>query len=167
MRLAAATVLLSAALLAGCGGGGAESGGAVSAAPAPRTLTAAERQVVLASLPAPYNQADLENGRRVFGSCRSCHTIAPDGPNGIGPHLYGVFGRRAGSLPDYQYSDAVRNAGFVWDEAHLENWLENPRTFLPGTKMSFAGVRDPIRRRDLIAYLHVEGSPPPAQPAAR
>lgn len=157
-------VLTAAALLAGCGGGGSGSGSASTggATPAPAELTPQQRQTILASLPAPYNAADLENGRRAFGACRSCHSIAPSGENLIGPHLYGVFGRRAGSVNGFEYSDAVRNAGFTWDFEHLDHWLDNPRTFLPGTRMSFAGLHDADRRRDLIAYLRVEGSPPPA-----
>lgn len=161
MRLPLIALTLT-ALLAGCGGGGGASSTSASTA-APRELTAAERQTILASLPAPYNAADLENGRRAFGACRSCHSIAPNGENLIGPHLYGVVGRQAGSVDGFEYSDALRNAGFAWDFAHLDPWLDNPRAYRPGTRMSFAGLHDADRRRDLIAYLRVEGSPPPTR----
>jgi len=145
-------------LAAGCGKP-AEQAGAPAAtpvsAPAPGP-TDAEKQAALAALPAPYNTGDLINGKRSFALCRSCHTITEGGPNMTGPNLYGVFGRQAGSKADYTYSPALKAAGFSWDAAHLDSWLSNPRTYLPGTKMSFAGLHDPKDRVDLIAYLKVE-----------
>ena len=145
--------------LAGCG----EEETSPAKAPARPAPTAAEKAALLAALPAPYHQADLENGRRVFARCRSCHTVTEGGPNMTGPNLYGVFGRPAGSQPKYSYSTAVKNAGFVWDAERLDHWLENPRTFLRGTKMSFPGIPDATDRRDVIAYLKVEtGHTPPA-----
>lgn len=148
----AATMLMgTCVLLAGCG----QKTDAPPAA-APQEATAEQKAAVLASLPAPYNTADLTNGKAKFGLCRSCHTIAPGGANMTGPNLHGVFGRKAGSVEDYKYSEAVEHAGFVWDAEHLDKWLAEPRTFLPGTKMSFAGLKDPKDRVDLIAYVKVE-----------
>ena len=141
--------------LASCGQGGGDGDAAASAPPRPGP-TAAEKAALLASLPAPYDQADLDNGRRVFARCRSCHTLTNGGPNMTGPNLHGVFGRQVGALPGYNYSDAVRQADFVWDGEQLDHWLENPRTFLRGTKMSFAGIADAQDRRDVIAFLKVE-----------
>lgn len=135
----------------------APAGGETAAAPAAAPAASAEeKQKLLAALPAPYNAADLDNGETKFGLCQSCHTIAPGGANMTGPNLHGVFGRKAGSNPDFKYSDAIKAAGFVWDGDHLNHWLENPQTFLPGTKMTFAGLKDPKDRTDLIAYLMVE-----------
>ncbi|PTS91679.1 MULTISPECIES: c-type cytochrome [unclassified Caulobacter] len=124
--------------------------------------TDAQKAAALASLPAPYNTGDLANGQRKFALCRSCHTIAEGGPSMTGPNLYGVFGRKAGSVADYSYSDPVKAAGFIWDGEHLDKWLADPRGFMPGTKMSFAGVKDPKDRIDLIAYLKVETGYKPA-----
>jgi len=147
--------------LAGCGEG--DTAGSTPPAPESSLPTAAEKAALLATLPAPWNQADLENGRRVFARCRSCHTITEGGPNMTGPNLYGVFGRTAGSQPKFNYSTAVKEAGFIWDGEHLDHWLENPRTFLRGTKMSFPGLPDATDRRDVIAFLKVEtGYTPPA-----
>ncbi len=115
-----------------------------------------EKAELLASLPAPYNTGDLENGKRKFAMCRSCHTINQGGPNMTGPNLYGVFGRKAGSVEGFAYSDAVKAAGFTWDADHLNNWLADPRGFMPGTKMSFMGLKEPKDRIDVIAYLKVE-----------
>jgi cytochrome c len=134
-----------------------ESTAAPAPAPAPRPeMTEEQRAAVLASLPAPYNEGDLENGRRVFARCRSCHTLAEGGGNLTGPSLWGVFGRPVGSVEGFRYSEAVQNAGFTWDAEHLDGWLEAPREFLPGNRMAFAGVPDEADRRDLIAYLKVE-----------
>ena len=133
-----------------------------SARPAP---TAAEKTAMLASLPSPYNAADLDNGRRVFARCRACHTITEGGPNMTGPNLHGVFGRQAGGLEGYNYSSALQQADFIWDGERLDHWLENPRTFLKGTKMTFAGIPDATDRRDVVAFLKVEtGYRPPTAP---
>lgn len=154
---------LAAVALAGCGEGDVEEREEAPVAPATPPPTGAAKMSLLATLPAPYSQADLENGRRVFARCRSCHTITEGGPNMTGPNLHGVFGRQAGSQPEYNYSTAVKEAGFTWDGERLDHWLENPRTFLRGTKMSFPGIPDATDRRDVIAYLKVEtGYSPPA-----
>lgn len=129
--------------------------------------TPGQKTALLATLPAPYDTADLRNGQRVFARCRSCHTITEDGPNMTGPNLYGVFGRAAGMAEGYNYSTAVKEAGFTWDAERLNSWLENPRTFLKGTKMSFAGISDATDRRDVIAFLKVEtGYAAPASSSA-
>ena len=154
-------------ILAGCGNSEptAKAPATPALPPAPQ-LTDAEKLAVVASLPAPYNAADLDNGRRAFARCRSCHTITPNGPHLSGPNLYGVFDRKAGAIDAYSYSHALRNAGFNWDAEHLNNWLENPRKFLPGNKMTFAGLSKPEDRRDVIAFLKVEtGYRPPATEA--
>ena len=159
-------VLLAIAALAltGCGPGQSPDADA-PATPARPAPPAAEKAALLASLPAPYNEADLDNGRRAFARCRSCHTITEGGSNMTGPNLYGIFGRQAGIHPGFNYSPAVRDAGFTWDGERLDHWLENPRTFLRGTKMSFAGIPDASDRRDVIAFLKVEtGYTPPPRP---
>lgn len=126
--------------------------------PPAKVLTPVERAAALAALPAPYDQADLDNGRAVFARCRSCHTITPGGPNMTGPNLYGVIGRVAGTHEGFKYSQTVKAAGFAWDDAHIDHWLQNPRTFLPGNKMTFPGLPDAKDRRDVIAFLSVNAA---------
>ncbi|MGA0606780.1 c-type cytochrome [Phenylobacterium sp. VNQ135] len=163
MRRIAFTVLL-ASTLAACGqsqSGGDTSGTTTAtaeapAAPAAPEMADAEKQALLASFPAPYNTADLANGEAKFGLCRSCHTITPGGANMTGPNLHGVFGRKAAQAEDYKYSDALKSSDIVWDANHLDQWLAKPMTYLPGTKMSFAGLKDAKDRTDLIAFLMVE-----------
>lgn len=118
----------------------------------------AAMQARIAALDAPYNAGDFDAGRRAFAQCRSCHTANQGGGNRVGPNLYGVFGREIGTAEGFAYSQAVQDADFTWDPAQLDHWLENPRTFLPGNRMAFAGVRDETQRRDLIAYLLVTTS---------
>ena len=161
-RLALAAPLLLA--LTACGQG--EPSSATPAKPT-RAPTESEKAMLLAALPAPYNGGNLENGRRVFARCRACHTIGEGGPDMAGPNLYGVFGRKAGDRPRYNYSNAMRTADFTWDADKLGHWLENPRTFLPGNKMTFPGLPDATDRRDVIAFLKVEtGYQPQPAPAS-
>lgn len=158
-----ALIALAGLALASCGQ--REGDADAPAAPARPALTEAEKAALLAAMPAPWDQADLDNGRRVFARCRSCHTITEGGPNMTGPNLYGVFGRQIGALPKYNYSNAAKQADFVWNGERLDDWLENPRTFLRGTKMSFAGIPGADDRRDVIAFLKVEtGYTPVARP---
>lgn len=145
---------LASLLVVSCGQNGDNS---LSTPPTQQpTLSESEKLVVLASLPSPYNGADLENGRAAFARCRSCHTVTQGGPNMTGPNLYGIFGRTAGTHPGFNYSKAVKEAGFAWDARRLDSWLQGPRTFLPGNKMSFPGLPDATDRRDVIAWLKVE-----------
>ncbi len=152
-----AAAMAMAVTLAGCGGNetAATSDSATAPAKAPE-LSEADRQALLAALPAPYNAADLKNGQAKFGLCRSCHTITPGGANMTGPNLHGIFGQPAARNPQYRYSEVLKNAGIVWDAPHLDEWLANPRTYLPGNKMSFVGLKDAKDRTDLIAFLMVE-----------
>jgi cytochrome c len=170
-RLLATSIALTlAAGLAACGksstqtqnqGAEATSGEQPAAPPAAAAPTPAELKAAQASLPAPYNTADLTNGEAKFALCSACHTITPGGPNMTGPNLQGVVGRKAGSAPNFNYSDAVKNAGFTWDPDHLDKWITAPATFLPGTKMTFVGMKDPKDRTDVIAYLMVNSAEKP------
>lgn len=126
------------------------------AANLPEPLSDAEKAELVATLPEPYHDADLVNGKARFAMCKSCHSIERGGKNLTGPNLYGVFGRQAGTEPGFIYSDAVKNAGFTWDADHLEGWLASPRNYLKGTKMSFAGLKDEKDRTDLIVWLMTE-----------
>lgn len=148
----AAAVL--ATLVAACNRSQPASPGAAPTAAAP-ALSDAEKQTLLASLPAPYSTGDLANGEAKFALCQSCHTVAEGGANMTGPNLHGVFGRKAASLPNFKYSEALTAAGWIWEPHHLDQWIEKPQTFLPGNKMTFAGLKDPKDRTDLIAYLMV------------
>lgn len=125
--------------------------------------TDAEKAAILATFPAPYNQADLKDGEKQFGRCRSCHTLAPGAGNMVGPPLFGVFGRMSGSLTTYPYSDAMKAHNTVWDFQSLDTYLTDPQHVVKGTRMGFIGIEDPIKRRDLIAYLKLESTARPSE----
>lgn len=153
-RAAAPTFCLVA--LAACGAPDSAPSGAAAPAASDAQLTAEEISEEMAELPPPYNEADYQNGRRVFAQCRSCHTIDEGAPHRVGPNLHGVFEREIGEAEGFNYSQAVQEADFRWTPEQLDHWLDNPQSFLPGNRMAFAGVRDETQRRDLIAYLMVE-----------
>lgn len=92
---------------------------------------------------------DAGRGQTVYERCEGCHS--PDA-NRVGPMHRGVVGRKAGSLPDYNYSQGLRAAGFVWTDELLDKWLINPQALVPGAKMGFR-LADPQERADVIAYL--------------
>ena len=97
--------------------------------------------------------ADPAAGQKVFKSqCSICHSVAK-GRNIIGPSLFGVVGRKAGTEPGFSYSKANANSGLTWDEATLEKYLADPQKMVPGTKMTYAGLKNDAERADLIAYL--------------
>lgn len=151
-------ILLIAALLTLSACGSQEMPVSETPAAASGEASANAQQAAIAALPAPYNAANYEAGRRAFAQCRSCHVIQAGGSHRVGPNLHGVFGREIGTAEGFNYSQAVREASFVWDADQLDHWLQNPQTFLPGNRMAFAGVRDETQRRDLIAYLMVEAA---------
>ena len=96
---------------------------------------------------------DAAAGEKVFLKCKACHQIGEGAKNAVGPVLNGVVGRKAGTAPDYSYSDANKNSGFTWDEATLTEYLKNPRAKVPGTKMIFPGLTKDQDISDVIAYL--------------
>jgi cytochrome c len=157
---AAIAALPAALLLVGCGQG--EGGGRAPAGASAPAVTEDQARAMLASLPAPYNTGDLVNGKTQFNKCRACHTLVEGGMNLTGPNLHGVFGRKAASLEAYRYSEALTKSGIVWDAQQLDAWLADPRGYLPGTKMTFLGIKDAKDRVDLIAYLKTQTGYRPA-----
>lgn len=103
---------------------------------------------------------DAANGEKVFARCKACHVI--DQPqNKVGPHLVGVFGRKAGAVEGYKYSATMTEkagGGLAWDEANLDAYLENPKAVVPKGKMAFAGLKNESDRKDIIAYLKEAGA---------
>lgn len=99
--------------------------------------------------------ADAGAGEKVFGKCKACHKI--DGTNGTGPHLDGVVGRAVASIAGFGYSDGMAAHGGDWTPEALDAFLENPKGAVAGTKMSFAGLKKPEDRANIIAYLQTLG----------
>ena len=94
-------------------------------------------------------KGDAEHGKTLYQGCAACHSIDD---NDLGPRHRGVVGRKAGIVPDYNYSAALKSSGLTWTEANLDRWLTNPSMLVPGTKMFFK-IDDPQSRADIIAYL--------------
>ena len=94
------------------------------------------------------------NGKTLFGRCAICHNVQKGGPNGLGPNLFGVAGRKAASLPNYSYSGALKGANITWTNDKLKAWVMGPYKLVPGTKMAFGGLSNPAQADDVVAYLN-------------
>lgn len=110
--------------------------------------------------------ADIAKGEAQFKKCAACHTIDKGGASGIGPNLYGVVGAQHAHIGSFGYSDAMKaTAGKVWDWDSLSHWVQNPKKYIPGNKMSFAGIGKPEDRANLIAFLNSKSDSPLPMPA--
>lgn len=153
-----ALVLTIAAALAvtACTGNDPDTADAMANAPLVTAATLGEQIVrtpaEYLSIP-PYAAADRARGENHARVCRACHSLQQGGQNMIGPALYGFFGSPAGSRAGYEYSSVFSDADFVWTPRALDAWLAQPGRFLPGNRMSFAGLMQQSQRDDLIAYL--------------
>ncbi|HEX7853041.1 MAG TPA: c-type cytochrome [Sphingobium sp.] len=110
-------------------------------------------------LPVLLAKADVAAGEKVFGKCAACHTITQGGANGIGPNLYATLGEGiAEGKGGFAFSDALKKVGGSWDFDKMNKWLTSPRDFAPGTKMTFAGLGNPVDRANILAYINAQGS---------
>ena len=111
--------------------------------------------VIIASsavIPAALAQ-DAAAGKTSFNKCLACHAIGEDAKNKVGPQLNGLDGRKSGTAPDYNYSDANKNSGITWSEAEFKDYIKDPKAKIPGTKMAFAGIKNEKEANDLWAYI--------------
>jgi len=123
--------------------------------PAPTTLVLGVALLMTLAGPRAYAAGDVVLGEKLFNQCKICHTIV-QGKNGIAPSLFGVIGRKAGTAPGFKYSDAMVKAGeggLVWDEITLDEYLKDPKTKVPGNKMTFPGLGKDEDRANIIAFL--------------
>ena len=107
--------------------------------------------VLLAAGPASA-AGDAAKGAKVFNKCKACHFVDKE-KNKVGPSLVGLFGRTAGTVEGYKYSDAMKSSGIVWSAETLGEYLKSPKTMVPGTKMTFVGLKKDDDVEDVIAYL--------------
>ena len=173
MRVHPSVLAITALCLVACGKTGQDSNGAPAAADAgasspastassapPANPTDAQKKAILATLPAPYQTADLDNGQAKFALCQSCHTVGKGEAPMTGPNLWGIFGRKSGSAPGFAYSDGLKALAVTWDAPTIDKWISNPRAMDPGTKMTYLGMENPKDRIDVVAYLKVVTTPP-------
>ncbi|ORY20868.1 putative cytochrome C [Naematelia encephala] len=101
-----------------------------------------------------YEKGDANKGASIFKTrCAQCHTLGAGEPNKVGPNLHGLIGRKSGQVEGFSYTAANVNKGVHWDENTLFEYLENPKKYIPGTKMAFAGLKKAKDRNDLITHL--------------
>lgn len=96
---------------------------------------------------------DIAAGEKSFNKCRACHQVGETAKNTVGPILNGLFGRKSGTVAGYNYSEANKNSGLTWDEAVFIDYIKDPKGKMPGTKMSFAGIKNEQEIKDLTAFL--------------
>jgi len=96
---------------------------------------------------------DAAAGEKSFNKCRACHQVGETAKNSVGPVLNGLFGRKSGVSEGYNFSDANKNSGIIWDEAVFAEYIRDPKAKIPGTKMAFAGIKSEQEVKDLTAFL--------------
>jgi cytochrome c len=111
-------------------------------------------------------KADVAKGQAVFNKCAACHNADKGGANQLGPNLWGVIGEPIGQGRGFAFSDVLAKKGGTWNWDNLSQWLHSPKTFAPGTKMTFAGLSNPQDRADVIAFLNAHSDAPKPLPAA-
>ena len=114
------------------------------------SLPGMARVVLLALMAGPAAAADADHGKVLFETCAACHS---DRPDALGPNLKGVFGRPSASLDGYRYSNPMKRAGLVWDEANLRDYIANPQAKVKGNRMPYGGMNNPKDVDDVVDYL--------------
>lgn len=109
--------------------------------------------IATSSLASAALAQDAAAGKTSFNKCLPCHSIGPGAKNKVGPELNGLDGRKSGTAPDYNYSDANKNSGITWNEAQFKEYIKDPKAKVPGTKMTFAGIKSENEINNLWAYV--------------
>lgn len=143
------------------------AGGAGYALPEPQAKAAgAAPEAKAEPLPIRLASASADKGQSAAKKCASCHSFDKGGPNKVGPHLWGVVERQKAHESGFEYSAALKEKGGTWTYDDLDHFLTNPKGYVAGTKMAFAGITSPAERADVIAYLRTLADTPAPLPAA-
>ena len=136
----------------------------LEAATSSTSIKTTEKIVETVDIKALLAMGDLNHGEKVFKKCSACHQIAASGKNMIGPNLWSVIGRSAGSVSDYKYSKAMVAYGKEWTFEEMNSYLIKPQAYIKGTKMAFAGLRKEKDRASVILYMNSKGDNPKPLP---
>lgn len=117
------------------------------------TKTALGAIMAVGLLTSAAQAGDAAAGKKVFNKCKACHTLEEGGKKRVGPNLYGIIGRAAGTSEGFKYSKAMKESGIVWDEAKLGEFLTKPKAVVPKTKMAFPGIKKPEQLENLLVYI--------------
>lgn len=145
---------LAAAILGGCGAKADSSAAQSSAATPPPAVQPAEARIQTAAAQDP-----LARGAKLYKRCKSCHTLEENGKHRVGPNMWDLYGSTAGTKEGFAYSKAMKASGLVWNDETLNGYIENPRRFMPGNRMSYAGLRKPEDRAAVLAYIKSQTTP--------
>lgn len=118
-----------------------------------RTKALVMAAIVAAAAAGTAAAQDVEAGKKSFNKCLVCHSIGPNARNKIGPELNGLDGRPSASVANFNYSDADKKSGIVWNETTFKKYIVDPRAMIPGTKMAFSGIKNAQEVNDLWAYI--------------
>ena len=135
----------AALLLAACGG---QDDAKTEASPAPISI-----QTPPATQTAAKVRTPLERGAKVYKKCKTCHTLEEGGRAKLGPNLWNIYGKTAGTAEGFAYSKVMKESAIVWDDETLDAYLANPRKYMPGNRMTFVGLRKEEDRKDVLAYI--------------
>lgn len=142
-------VLALSAMLAACGSPADQSD-------APGTDAAMNSEEAAGEQSAQTGEASADTGAAArpaaFAQCVTCHSVEP-GKHGIGPSLANMMGTKAGDIPGFNFSPALKESGLVWNDETLDQWLASPRKLVPGTRMAYAGMSNPAQRKEVIEYI--------------
>ena len=125
----------------------------------PPVQSAPAAAVPAATQTAARELSPLERGAKVYKKCKSCHSLEQDGRHKIGPNMWDIYGATAGMKDGFAYSKAMKESGIVWDDATLSAYLENPRKWMPGNRMSFVGLRKAEDREAVLLYIKDQTTP--------
>ena len=137
---------------------------AVAAATSTAAAAVEAAPVVMESILSLLASADAEKGQKGFKKCKACHSTEEGGKNKVGPNLYNIVGRDKATVSGFSYSKVMKEKGGAWDYEALNAFLTKPKAYLPGTKMSFAGLKKPADRANMIVYLRGLSASPIALP---
>lgn len=142
----------SAVLLTACGGDNSAAPNTNAASSSATSAPAAVQQIA-------QDVSPLERGAQLYKRCQSCHTLEQDGRHKVGPNMWALYGSTAGTKEGFAYSKAMSESGVIWNDETLSAYIENPRQYMPGNRMSYAGLRKAEDREAVLAYIKSETTP--------